>query len=511
MFALIKGSYIPLDIISTSKDEIRLQLPEECFGAFNVVFVLPASSYLDTQEFETPLIAPEPPEIFSIEPSHGSFGDEIKIRGRGLKGYVPDLLDTISTSTSEIRGILTQSAIVKDNGFTDVTIFGCSVVTKTDAFRYDPVEILDFNPKIITSRSQQIAITGRNFGFAPFVNRVTIGTYTTDRLESNNGVILVSASALLPDITRSVNESVFITVKNSVGSEVTSSIPLQINCEASWILQRNFPNTGVYLGISFSLSGKGYVGINSASANFWQYDPTLDQWVEKARYPGRFSGYRLSATGGGKAYVGLGDNSNSEWWEYDPATNLWARKKDYPGSATTNGFGFEIVDKVYVGGGNGGRVNEFWQYNPATNTWARKADMPSYNPSGVVNFGFKGKGYFYATSSDGAQYENKYDPSSNSWTKRQIGNFEGSANNNYMIFQDYAIIGGESLNNFNRNAFLKIVPGIGEFEVADYAGIYRKGQIGFAIGSYGYWGLGINTTNYQASLEIWRFDPSKFR
>ncbi len=508
MYATTKGNSFSLNIISLTNDEIQLQLPEECFGAFNVVFVLPASNYLDTQEFETPMITPEPPVVFSIDPSNGSFGDEIVVRGNGLKGYGVDILDTISTTANEIRGILTESAVVKSNGFTDVTVFGCVDITTADAFKYDPVEIFDFNPKIITSRSQQIIITGRNFSSEPFSNQVTIGSYTASMFAFNSGSIIVSASDLLPDITESVNESVFITVKNSVGRQVTSSMPLQINYVASWILQRDFPNTGIYMGISFSLNGKGYVGINSASANFWQYDPTFDQWIEKARYPGRFSGYRVSTTGGGKAYVGLGDNSNNEWWEYDPNTNLWTRKMDYPGSATTNGFAFEIGNKVYVGGGNAGRMNEFWQFNPAANIWARKADMPPYNLSGIVNFGFKGNGYFYATSPDGVQYENKYDPNSNTWVARPIEYFERSTNNNYMIFQDFVVIGGESLDNFNRNVFLKIVPESGEFELADYEGIYRKGQIGFAIGNYGYWGLGISATNYQASFEIWRFDPS---
>lgn len=80
-----------------------------------------------------------------------------------------------------------------------------------------------------------------------------------------------------------------------------------------------------------------------------------------------------------------------------------------------------------------------------------------------------------------------------------------------MIFQDYVVIGGESLVNYDHNTFLKIVPRSVNFEVADYAGIYRKGQIGFAIGNYGYWGLGISASPYQASFEIWRFDPSKFK
>ncbi len=510
MYASFNAGSQRLQILSKTKNQIVIQLPEGCSGYFNIVFTLPANSYLNIQEFNTPMISPKPPEIYSIEPSHGSFGDEIVIKGNGLKGSGASILDTVSTSNTEIRGKLNQSAMVKDNGFTDVTIDNCGQLVMENAFTYDPVEILDFNPKVITSRSQQITITGKNFSPAPYKNTVTIGSYTTNLSSGDNRTLVVPASALMPDILQTVNESVSITIKNNVGKQVTSPTLLQINCEASWARVKDFPFAGIYLGISFSLAGKGYVGANNG--NFWQYDPISDVWVQKASYPGHLDSYRVSTVANGKGYVGLGMNYNNEWYEYDPNTNAWTRRKDYPGAFAGAGFAFEIGGKVYSGGGSGSKINyEFWEYSPATDSWVRKADLPPYKTVGNVNFGFKGKGYVYATSTDGAQYENMYDPNSNRWTARRIGSFEKSANNSYMIFQDYVVVGGESIDIFRHSAFLKIIPGSGDFEIADYAGIYRAGQIGFAIGNYGYWGLGLNLSTNQGSLEVWKFDPSKFR
>lgn len=508
MYATIKGSNVRLSILSRTKDEIRLQLPEGCSGYFSIVFTLPAAYFLNTQVFETPLISPEPPEVFSIEPANGSFGDEIIIKGNNLNGALADIIDVTSTSATEIRGKLNQSGLVKGNGFTDILISGCGYLTMEDAFRYDPIEILDYNPKVITSRSQQITITGKNFSSGTLTNKVTIGSYTANLSTSGNSTIIVPASALLPDVTQPVNEFVAIIIENSVHSEVTSSTLLEINVEATWIRQNDFPFSGIYNGVSFSIDGKGYAGNNSIAGtpNFWQYDPTLDNWEEKARFPGQTNSYMLNTSANGKGYIGIGLNYTNEWWEYDPAIDTWNRKRDYPGSPRIGGFAFEIGNKVYVSSSQ----TDFWEYNPSTDQWNRKADVPTHRVAGTVNFGFKGKGYVYATASDNNQYEYTYNPNSNTWSSRLIEYFERSANNSYMVFQDYVVVGGESFDIVQHSTFLKIVPGSGNFEVADYAGIYRKGQIGFAIGNYGYWGLGLGATTWQASFEIWRFDPSMF-
>ena len=512
VFVSIKDRYITLPIISKSKDHITVQLPEGCLGNFNILVTLPVEyNYSNTQYLETPLLSPVPPEIFSIEPEHGSWGDEIVIKGNMLKGASVNMLDTTSTSNTEIRGKLNEFGMPKENGFVDVEVINCGYATKENGFKYDPIEILDFNPKTITSPSQEMTITGKNF--SSYQNTVHIGPYTFLVPSTDHRTITFPLGSLMPDATTSVNGSFSLTIINGQGNQVTSPTPVQINYEASWKRLNDFPFDGIYLGVSFSVDGKGYVGSSGVSNNFWQYDPNTDSWAAKASYPGHPDRYKASTEANNKAYVGLGLDYNSEWWEYDPAIDTWTQKSNYPGRFASGAFAFEVGGKVYAGGGavpGGGNV-EFWEYNPATNLWSRKADIPPFNPNGTVNFGFNGKGYVYARTVSGLHYETAYDPTSNTWTSRQIKLFEKSSNNNYMIFQDCVVIGGESLDYFQQNAFLKIVPGTGNFEKADYAGAFRKGQIGFAIGNYGYWGLGIDVSNYQGSLEIWKFDPSKFR
>jgi hypothetical protein len=509
IYASFNGNFQNIPILSKTKDQVVLQLPEGCFGDFRILFTFPAYTSSNYQTVLTPVLTPEAPVITSIEPSHGSFGDMIIIKGSNLMGAATDLLDVITTSTTEIQGRLTQSGVVKENGLTDVVVYNCGVTTKVDAFTYDPVEILDFNPKIITSRSQKITITGNNFSSAGYTNTVTFGSYQTTVSSTDNHTLIVPVSDLIPDFTVSVNELVSITVKNNVGKETTSFVPLEFNCDASWVRMSDFPFELFYFGTSFSLNGKGYMC--QSNGNLLQYDPSIDVWVPKAVNPGHPDSYKKSAVANGKAYVGLGANFNKEWWEYDPLNDVWTQKKDFPGTYSIAGFAFEINGKIYVGGGSGTAwVNEFWEYNPATDVWTRKVNVPTFNTSGQYAFSFKGKGYFYATLLNGIQYECVYDPLTNNWKNRPINTFERGGNTIYFVFNDYVIVGGESIDQFNKNVLLKIVPGSGNFEPVEFAGGYRRGQIGFAIGNYGYWGLGVMAGGSSILFDIWRFDPSKF-
>jgi hypothetical protein len=510
LYAYIKDYYYGnLSIVSKSKDEIVLQLPQGCLGTITIVLTSTADYYSNAQLFEVPALSPESPEITSIEPSHGSIGDQIIIKGNKLKGASVTMLDTLSTTDTEVKGILNESGMIKENGFVDVTVASCGSTIKTDGFKYDPIQILDFNPKTITSPSQQITITGKNFSSFPSQNMVTIGTHTFGVPSDDHQTITILATELVPDASQSINQSPYITVQNGMGKSTTSSIPLIITHQASWYRLNDFPFVNsIYSGISFSTSGNGYAGSNYGSANFWKYDPTYDSWEEKAAYPGHITGYRVSAATNGKGYVGLDATYNREWWEYDSNTDIWTQKTDYPGSTASGGFAFELGGKIYVGGG--GSNLEFWEYNPAGNSWIQKADIPIYSGVATANFGFNSKGYIYGASLDGTQYlEVAYDPGSDTWTTRPIERFQGSSNYICMIFQNYVIIGGGPVSG-NGNAFFKVVPGSGNLSIADYGGIARNGPIGFAIGNYGYWGLGLDGSNFYPSTEMWKFDPSKF-
>src|SRR6185503_2590366 len=87
------------------------------------------------------------------------------------------------------------------------------------------------------------------------------------------------------------------------------------------------------------------------SRDFWEYDPSLDSWTQKADFGGTAREGAVGLSIGGKGYIGTGKDSSGErndFWEYDPVTNTWLQKPDYPGGIVSRASSFTISDKVYI-------------------------------------------------------------------------------------------------------------------------------------------------------------------
>ncbi len=95
----------------------------------------------------------------------------------------------------------------------------------------------------------------------------------------------------------------------------------------TWTQKANIPSMARADASSFSICGKGYLGIGGdwqhiAFADFWQYDPLLNQWIQKANFGagGREQACEFSINN--KGYIGLGSDSvpyyYNDFWEYTP-------------------------------------------------------------------------------------------------------------------------------------------------------------------------------------------------
>lgn len=503
--------YGNLQILSKSKDEIKVQLPESCLGTVSIGFGFSADYYSNAQIFQTPELTPQPPTITSIIPNHGSLGDEIVIKGVGLKKSYVNFLDTISTSDTEIRGKLKELAMLKEDGYIDVELFSCGSTTTENGFKYDPVEITDFNPKIITSSMQEITITGKNFSSFPSQNKITVGSYVIYQSSTDNHTLTIPASTFITDASTSITLSLPVSVENNMNRSATGSSSLIINHEASWTRLSDFPYpNGIPFSLSFVIGNKGYV-TSQLYPRFFEYDPASDSWEQKDSYPGHYTGYKVTASAGGKGYMGLDPTPayNSEWWEFNPASDSWTPKANYPGTYVNGGFAFELGGKVYVGGGNGNL--EFWEYNPSSDSWTKKQDLPIRGGTGNISFAFQGKGYLYGKSTSSTYSEYIYNPTSDSWSSRSILPFEESSPYVSMVFNDYVLIGGGPQSpNFNKNLFYKVIPGSGNVLPVESAGGGIGNPAGFAIGNFGYFGLG-STFFSGSSTVVWKIDPLKVR
>lgn len=172
--------------------------------------------------------------------------------------------------------------------------------------------------------------------------------------------------------------------------------------------------------VSFAINGKGYVALGSLRA-VWEYDPTANTWTKKnENHPLGTSVSLQSAVAfvvSGKAYIVGGNNGTArrELYEYDPVANTWTKKADFP---NTSGIyrtqGFAIGNKGYVGAGVvGSGTRKFWEYNTTNNTWAEVASYPGNNAADAVTTTFNGMGYVLAGNGSTGLYE--YNPTTNTW------------------------------------------------------------------------------------------------
>lgn len=277
---------------------------------------------------------------------------------------------------------------------------------------------------------------------------------------------------------------------------VTSNVWTQ---KSSVTNARSFP-------VAFSVNGKGYLGTGlsgtTAFNDFWEYDPTLNTWTQKANFAG---GQRYAAVGisiGNKGYIGTGFDmtagvNKNDFWEYDPVTNNWTQKANVSTFLRRQAAGFTIGNKGYIGTGWDGAShrNDFWEYDPSLNIWTQKANItgPRYGAVGVSqgNKGYIGGGQ--VLSGSGNEFW-EYNPILNSWTAK--ANIGGTTTRvgavGFTIGNRIIITGGSTATDtweYNPATDTWI-------SRATFSGPYRSNAAAFAINGKGYVACGSGSTNY---------------
>ncbi|MFN0201570.1 MAG: T9SS type A sorting domain-containing protein [Bacteroidia bacterium] len=175
----------------------------------------------------------------------------------------------------------------------------------------------------------------------------------------------------------------------------------------SWTQKADLPAQGRSEAVGFSIGGKGYIGtgyyyiqpIAEGLNDFWEYDPTTNQWTQKANFP---AGKRYAAVGfaaNNKGIVGTGRYINtyySDMWEFNPNGNTWTSRPALPGGNRRRAVGFSLCDIGYVGTGedvNGTKLSDFYQYQAATSSWAAITPFPGGTVESAAAFVFNNKGY----------------------------------------------------------------------------------------------------------------------
>lgn len=334
----------------------------------------------------------------------------------------------------------------------------------------------------------------------------------------------------------------------SDGEEVSkeSFLDVSFDVQNKWCRELDFGGGIRTYGVGFSIGNKGYVGTGIGYSSglvyyedFWEFDPELRTWTQKADLGGHgvnmnLGLQRVNAVGfsiGNKGYIGTGHKSAGttpdqylkDFWEYTPASNSWLRKADCSDTTRHYAVGFSIGNKGYIGTGqpaSSGLQSDFWEYDPATDVWTRKADIaPRHSGVGfsIGNKGYFGTGIGISETKHNDFYE--FDPSDASLGLDGNGNPLGkwTAKANLSALPRYASVAfsignkgyiGLGFNSdFYFNDFYEYDPNFDHWDtLSNFGGAIREYAVGFSLENKGYIGTGDNNVGSSLSFsDFWLF------
>ena len=167
-----------------------------------------------------------------------------------------------------------------------------------------------------------------------------------------------------------------------------------------WTKKAYFPGKARSSAVAGAVNGKGYVGTGAGenkngTNDWWEYNPASDLWTQKASFPGSPKAgaaafVAASTVGVQKIYVCAGAdgvdldggiNVVNDLWEYNPSTDNWRQRANLPAPSRAFAVGITgvdhgIVGTGYINPGSTGKLNDCWQYLQSSNTWQQLSNVP---------------------------------------------------------------------------------------------------------------------------------------
>jgi N-acetylneuraminic acid mutarotase len=181
----------------------------------------------------------------------------------------------------------------------------------------------------------------------------------------------------------------------------------------SWTQKNDLPGQARWGALSIVMNGKAYFGFGSTSSlsgmgyqnDFWEYNADQDVWtqLQTCACTGRIEaeGFAIDTDNNGtedKAYILAGftnSGRSAQTWEYDRTLNQWIQRADLPGIVRDAPIAFSISGVGFAGSGAaaGGGATDMYSYNAVNDTWTTLSDFPGAGRIGSQNFVLNNIGY----------------------------------------------------------------------------------------------------------------------
>ena len=139
----------------------------------------------------------------------------------------------------------------------------------------------------------------------------------------------------------------------------------------SWALESIFPNIWPNLSFHVSSVTAGYMGLGSNLKQLWQYTPLTKIWKQMVDFPAANSSniWSTSFNINGIIYAGISDGGtgigwDTNFWQYDESLDSWIQLSNFPFVPTGGGINMVINSNAYIGLGDNGSLNSIYKFTP---------------------------------------------------------------------------------------------------------------------------------------------------
>lgn len=422
---------LPSKVISNTDSTITCTVPRNVRDKTVPIYILVGGESVKSKEdFKFFL-----PEITSISPISATFGEEITITGKNFSNqmvdiqvffgnsYRPQEAAIISSTQNTIKVIVPNN--LESSSEPIKVISNLQEVTYPINFTLKPPTITFATPDINANKSINIIVN--NFHPTPSKNKFTIENIPTQILSGEEGNYTVKVPwGPYPRRKAKIKVQVL---------DLITEYQFDVNILDKWVMvSNNLPfNYNNFLNNAVVAQGDAYIVATSKEDNnifLWKFNQSDFSWEKKNLpfFSSSFGSNPIAESNGNKIYVYFA-NDNNDFWEYNPTSDQWSKKSSFIGNKRGGATHFSIGGNIYVGLGIDYEpyipisYADFYKYNPTSDLWTRVSDIP-FNNFGVseraitASFVINGLGYFTGGGSTTGDLDAwSYNPTSDSWNR----------------------------------------------------------------------------------------------